>query len=79
MSYFNELKKNKDLPKVSTLENQRKKFNAHFKLTQLNQLEFFASYARFLNLTKDLELKIKSSAKVLQKDVKHYLTSIGQI
>ena len=52
MSYFNELKKNKDLPKVSTLENQRKKFNAHFKLTQLNQLEFLHLMLVFLTLQK---------------------------
>jgi hypothetical protein len=52
MSYFNELKKNKDLPTISTLKNQRKKFNANLKLTQLNQLEFLHLLLVFLTLKK---------------------------
>jgi hypothetical protein len=79
MSYFNELKQNKDLPSISTLENQRALFNAHFKLDQNSQMQFYASFARFLNVTKNLEFKLKSSVKVLQKNIKQYLNTVGNI
>jgi hypothetical protein len=79
MSYFKELKRKNESPTLQTLEHHRKKFNAHYKLSQNNQMEFFASFARFLNLTQNLELKLKSSVKNLQKDITRYLNIIGNI
>ena len=73
MFYFKELKQHKELPNAENLEENRKKFNLSFKISQNNQMQFYTAFARFLNASDMTEFKTNSSLSVLKKDLKNYL------
>jgi hypothetical protein len=73
MFYFKELKQHKELPNAENLEENRKKFNLSFKISQNNQMKFYTAFARFFNASDLTEFKTNSSLSVLKKDLKNYL------